>query len=82
MEPYVLSVVLLTVLGGLAVNGSAGHARSGPPSQGNPKAERSFSQEATVNAPPAEVFRLWTTREGIQKFFALDAKIDPRAGGQ
>lgn len=38
--------------------------------------------EAIVEAPPAEVFQLWTTPAGVQKFFAADARIDARTGGR
>jgi uncharacterized protein YndB with AHSA1/START domain len=38
--------------------------------------------EEEVDARPAEVFELWTTREGVRRFLAPDARIDPRVGGR
>lgn len=38
-------------------------------------------KERVVNAPPAEVWRLWTTADGAKRFFAPDARIEPKAGG-
>ena len=49
---------------------------------GKQKTDRTIWLEATVPAPPAEVFRLWTSKEGVGKFFAPDARIDARAGGR
>ena len=34
-----------------------------------------------MGAPVAEVWRAWTSREGITSFFSPDAEIDPRVGG-
>lgn len=36
---------------------------------------------ALVAAPPALVWSAWTTAEGVQTFFAPEARIDPVAGG-
>jgi uncharacterized protein YndB with AHSA1/START domain len=36
----------------------------------------------TVDRSPADVFALWTTPEGVRKFFAPMAVIDPRVGGR
>lgn len=38
--------------------------------------------EQVVRGTPDELFRLWTTVEGVRQFFAPDAVIDPRAGGE
>lgn len=43
---------------------------------------RTILLEATVDASPEEVFRLWTTEDGIRKFFAPKAVIEPRLGGR
>ena len=51
-----------------------------PPEEPGPA--RPILVEAVVEAPPAEVFQLWTTPAGVQKFFAADARIDPRTGGR
>lgn len=37
--------------------------------------------ERTVSGPPAEVYRAFTTRDGVRSFFAPDARIEPRVGG-
>ena len=49
---------------------------------GKQKTDRTIVLEATVAASPAEAFRLWTSAEGIGKFFAPDARIDAMAGGR
>lgn len=38
-------------------------------------------KEAVVNAPPEEVFRLWTTREGFKSFLGVESNVDLRIGG-
>jgi uncharacterized protein YndB with AHSA1/START domain len=50
--------------------------------EGKQKTERTIFLEATVEAPPAEVFRLWTSEEGIKKFFAPAAKVEASVGGR
>ncbi len=49
---------------------------------GRPGAGRVIRLEATVAAPPAAVFDLFTTREGVRRFFAPEARIDPKVGGR
>jgi uncharacterized protein YndB with AHSA1/START domain len=61
-------------------------ANENPPTNATPlmagriKTERSIFLEATVNAAPPEVFRLWTSAEGVKKFFAPDARIGSAPG--
>lgn len=43
--------------------------------------ERALNKEVVVAAPIAEVWRAWTTREGITSFLAPDADIEARVGG-
>ena len=43
--------------------------------------ERILELTAEIEATPAEVFRLWTTEEGVVKFFAEAAEIELRPGG-
>lgn len=50
--------------------------------QGKQKTDRSIFLEATVAAPPAEVFRLWTSEDGIKKFFAPAARVEAIVGGR
>jgi uncharacterized protein YndB with AHSA1/START domain len=49
---------------------------------GKQKTDRAIILEATVAASPAEAYRLWTSKEGIGKFFAPDARIDAGTGGR
>jgi uncharacterized protein YndB with AHSA1/START domain len=44
-------------------------------------AERMIEKQGVVKAPIAEVWKAWTTREGIRSFFAPDANVEPRSGG-
>jgi uncharacterized protein YndB with AHSA1/START domain len=50
--------------------------------EGKQKTARTIFLEATVDAPPTEVFGLWTSEEGIKKFFAPAARIDVSVGGR
>jgi uncharacterized protein YndB with AHSA1/START domain len=43
--------------------------------------ERVISKDIVVEAPAAEVWKAWTTKEGIESFFAPEAFVEPRAGG-
>ncbi|GMU58958.1 MAG: hypothetical protein AMXMBFR34_07210 [Myxococcaceae bacterium] len=38
-------------------------------------------KDRLIPATPAAVWKAWTTREGAARFFAPDARIEPRAGG-
>jgi uncharacterized protein YndB with AHSA1/START domain len=49
---------------------------------GKTKTDRTIRYEATVQASPQEVYRLWTTPEGVRRFFAPDAVIDAQPGGR
>lgn len=49
---------------------------------GKLKTDRTITLDVRVNAAPAEVFRLWTTIQGVKQFFAPAARIDPRVGGE
>lgn len=42
---------------------------------GKTKTDRTIRIEVIVATSPDEVYRLWTTREGVQRFFAPDAII-------
>jgi uncharacterized protein YndB with AHSA1/START domain len=50
--------------------------------EGKHKTDRTIFLESVVEAPPAEVFRLWTAEEGIRKFFAPAARVEARVGGR
>ena len=43
--------------------------------------ERALQKEVTVAAPSAEVWAAWTTRAGIESFFAPEAEVEARVGG-
>lgn len=50
--------------------------------QGKEKTDRTIFLEVTVAAPPAEVFRLWTSESGIKKFLAPAARVEAIVGGR
>ncbi len=43
--------------------------------------ERAINEKITVKAGVNEVWKAWTTSEGIKSFFAPDAKIDAKVDG-
>ena len=43
--------------------------------------ERMIQKTVVVAAPVAEVFRAWTTKEGLESFLAPEAVVDPRPDG-
>jgi uncharacterized protein YndB with AHSA1/START domain len=43
--------------------------------------ERVIAKDVVVKAPAADVWKAWTTNEGIQSFFAPEAFVEPKAGG-
>ncbi len=43
--------------------------------------DRIVHKEVTVTAPREEVWRAWTTTEGVNTFFSPDAHVELRAGG-
>jgi uncharacterized protein YndB with AHSA1/START domain len=47
---------------------------------GKQKTDRTIFLDAIIPAPPSDVFRLWTSAEGIAKFFAPAARIDVAVG--
>jgi uncharacterized protein YndB with AHSA1/START domain len=44
-------------------------------------AERSIDKEVVVAAPIQAVWQSWTTKVGIESFFAPEAEIEPKVGG-
>ena len=59
-----------------------GPASSAALMQGKVKTSHTVNLDAIVDAPPAEVYRLWTSADGVRKFFAPEAKIDAKIGGR
>jgi uncharacterized protein YndB with AHSA1/START domain len=50
--------------------------------EGKKKTGKQIHAEITVKASPQAVFDLWTTNEGVKKFFGLDAEIENKSGGK
>ena len=50
--------------------------------KGKVKTDRTINLDMIVDAPPAEVYRLWTSADGVKKFFAPEARIDAKIGGR
>lgn len=50
--------------------------------EGKNKTGKQIHAEVVVKASPETVFKLWTTNEGVKKFFGLDAEIEKRVGGK
>jgi uncharacterized protein YndB with AHSA1/START domain len=46
------------------------------------KTGKQIHAEIVVKASPQIVFELWTTTEGVKKFFGLDAEIENKLGGK
>lgn len=84
MKTITLAAIILT---GGSVLMSAAPDGTNPPETSNlmagkRKTDRTIFLEAMVAAPPTEVFRLWTSKEGVAEFFAPDARIDAKTGGR
>jgi uncharacterized protein YndB with AHSA1/START domain len=43
--------------------------------------ERMIEKQGVVGAPIGEVWKAWTTSEGVKSFFAPDAHVEARSGG-
>lgn len=48
--------------------------------KGKERTGRTIELEVVVNAPPARVYELWTTENGIRRFFAPKASVGTRPG--
>jgi uncharacterized protein YndB with AHSA1/START domain len=44
-------------------------------------AERAINEKISVKANVDDVWKAWTTNDGIRSFFAPDASVEPRPGG-
>lgn len=51
------------------------------PASSPPVPERAINLSVTVKASVAEVYKTFTTRDGVVSFFAPDAVVEPRVGG-
>jgi uncharacterized protein YndB with AHSA1/START domain len=63
----------------LAVFANA-YAESSDLMQGKVKTDHTIRLEKIVDAPPSEVFKMWTSAKGVKKFFAPDARIGTKPG--
>jgi uncharacterized protein YndB with AHSA1/START domain len=45
------------------------------------KAARGYAQFVEITAPPARVFSAFTSKQGLQSWYAVEASVDPRRGG-
>ena len=61
---------MFAALAVLILAAACGHAIAAP--------ERMIEKQAVVGAPIAEVWKAWTTSEGVKSFFAPDAKVGGR----
>jgi len=52
-----------------------------PPVHAGEQVERVLHKEAVVHATPAEVWRAWTTSEGMAEWWVKDSRIEPRVLG-
>jgi uncharacterized protein YndB with AHSA1/START domain len=66
----------------LAVPASAQPGSNDPLWAGKTDTGRTITLEKTLEMPPAEVYKLWTTRDGIRTFFAPEIHLDPEVGGR
>ena len=78
-----LAPIAFTLFGFAALPAAAQSmlAPGAPPDLSAPTAEKALSLKVTVPAPVADVWKAWTTVEGLRSFFAPGAKVDYRTGG-
>ncbi len=86
MKPKPFSAVLFigVVLACSAMAATAQPAAapvSAPDSKQNSVTERSINASVVVKASPSEVYRVFTTADGIKSFFAPDAVVEARVDG-
>jgi uncharacterized protein YndB with AHSA1/START domain len=70
MKKVFLSAYALIVFSFLALNVAA-----------QDKADRAINEKVTVKANVDDVWKAWTTTEGVKTFFAPDAKVELRVDG-
>ena len=76
-------ILLVIILAGMDVASSQNSSAAGTAlMEGKVRTDRTVNLDAIVDAPPTEVYRLWTSADGVKKFFAPEAKIDARIGGR
>ena len=76
-------IFLVLALAGIELASSQDESALGPAlMKGKVKTDRTINLDMIVEASPAEVYRLWMSADGVKKFFAPEAKIDPKIGGR
>jgi uncharacterized protein YndB with AHSA1/START domain len=74
---------LMLAFAGIELASSQNESALGPAlMKGKVKTDRTINLDLIVEASPAEVYRLWTSADGVKKFFAPEAKIDSKIGGR
>ena len=76
-------ILLVSTLACIELASSQDESTIGPTlMKGKVKTDRTVNLDAIVDASPADVYRLWTSADGVKKFFAPEAGIDPKIGGR
>lgn len=76
-------ILLVSTLACIELASSQDESAIGPAlMKGKVKTDRTVNLDAIVDASPADVYRLWTSADGVKKFFAPEARIDPKIGGR
>jgi len=70
------------LIGGIVLAIAAAAAADEDPMRGKHRTEHTVSLEANVAGTPSALYRLWTTADGVTKFFAPKARIDAKPGGE
>jgi uncharacterized protein YndB with AHSA1/START domain len=84
-EPMKISPVILSVftLACIELASSEDESAIGPAlMKGKVKTDRTINLDMIVDASPADVYRLWTSADGVKKFLAPEARIEAKVGGR
>jgi uncharacterized protein YndB with AHSA1/START domain len=82
MKISALILLVITLVCIDLASSKSGPAPNAPLMEGKVKTNRTVQLDKSVDASPATVFRLWTSADGIKRFFAPEAKIDAKIGGR
>src|ERR1700756_5794764 len=74
-------MLTMVILAGAALECSGIAQQNRKPDGAHGEPARAVRVEATVDAPVSEVWRLWTTSQGAEEFFAQQANIELAIGG-
>lgn len=79
-----LSTLLTLLLGVAALPLAAQQAAAAREERwsGKRRTDRSIEMKMVVDGAPSEVYELWLSPEGLRRFFAPAARIDPVVGGR